>query len=44
MAEEKLDGWKLYASWLGLLALGWVLVGTIFKVCVRLFFLGWDLV
>lgn len=44
MAEEKLVGWKLYASWVGLLALGWVLLGAIVKLLVRLFFLGWDLV
>lgn len=41
---EKLCGWKLYLSWLGLLIGGWVVAGMALKICVRLFFLGWDLV
>lgn len=44
MAEEKLTGWKLYASWLGLLCLGWVIAGVVVKLIARLFFLGWDLI
>lgn len=43
MAEERLTGWRLYVSWFGLFIIGWVIFGAVFKVCILLFFLGWDL-
>lgn len=41
---KKLSGWKLFFTWLGLFTAAWVVMGVIFKILARLFFLGWDLV
>lgn len=30
--------------WLLMFIIGWVVIGVLFKICARLFFLGWGLV
>lgn len=41
---KKFSGWRLMLAWIGLFAFGWIIFGVVFKICIRLFFLGWDLV